>query len=65
MAGVVVRVTLSNGNTHRIPIAENDPRQAALRLTTTSPPFTADWLEADDGELIRTSAIVSAHIESS
>jgi hypothetical protein len=60
---VSMRVTLSNGSTHRIRIAETDPKTAALRLTTTSPPFTADWLEAEDGELIRTSAIISARVE--
>src|SRR5205823_6534804 len=59
---LLVHVTLSNGASHRIPIAEEDPKRAALRLTTCSPPFAADWIEADDGSLIRSSSIVSARV---
>jgi hypothetical protein len=61
--GLVLRVKLITGDSHRVPIPEDDPDTVVKKIVASESPFAQDWVEAADGELIRVSAIVSVQIE--
>jgi hypothetical protein len=58
-----VRVNLLNGSTHRILVEEDDPQDVIKKLRMNAAPFSSDWIEAIDGEMIRVSAIASLGLE--
>jgi hypothetical protein len=58
------RVTLVNGDVHRIELPDDDPEQALGRLRAGAQPFNSDWVETSDRGLILKSAIVSMTVES-
>ena len=60
---VRVRVNLVNGSTHRVLVEEDDPAVVLKKLRMNAAPFSADWIEAIDGEMIRTSAIASLGLD--
>ena len=55
-------VTLVTGDKRRINVDEDDAAAVAKRLRMNAAPFSAEWIEADDGELIRVSAIATVRI---
>lgn len=58
-----IRVKLVNGDTHRITLQEGDPEEVLKKLRMSAAPFSGEWLESTDGEMIRVSAIASLFVE--
>jgi hypothetical protein len=65
MATNGIRVALANGDTRRLATPEGaDPEQLMEAFVSDATPFGGEWLETDDGEYLRKSAIVRAFVES-
>jgi hypothetical protein len=58
-----VRVNLVNGSTHRILVEEDDPATVLEKLRMNAAPFSAEWIETIDGEIVRISTIASLGVD--
>jgi hypothetical protein len=65
MAAIGLHVVLVNGETRGLAIPEGaDPEQMLDALISDNNPFGDEWLETDDGQYLRKSAIVRAFVRS-
>jgi len=58
-----LRVTLVTGKVHRVPLNDEDPAVVIEKLKQGTAPFSAKWLETEDGELLNFAAIASVYVE--
>ena len=65
MAAIGLHVVLVNGETRGLAITEGaDPEQMLDAFINDNNPFGGEWLETDDGQYLRKSAIVRAFLRS-
>jgi hypothetical protein len=64
MAATGIQVVLVNGETRGLAMPEgSDPGQLLDAFISDNNPFGGEWLETDDGQYLRKSAIVRAFVQ--
>ena len=60
-----IAVVLATGETRRLTVAdESDPEQLLDAFVSDNDPFGGEWLETDDGQFLRKSAVVRVFLQS-